>query len=186
MWGCGVEEEKRFIEIISNIDPHSFYVDPKHRTIHFHAIFYYILYLAGSLWMDCPTRKAHRLRSTRLSLARRCLVAHTSPVEGDGNGNNTPKPPPLNRHTPPTDGGNGNNTPLRKYFGFGFGWTIFRDGLLWNYLNVQRVMKAIKVSKLEMPQVDGYIERNQEMKAFKRKLYNSEDLKTTIVTGSLY
>ena len=35
---CGVEEE-RFIEIISKIDPHPFYVDPKHRTIHFHAIF---------------------------------------------------------------------------------------------------------------------------------------------------
>ena len=35
---CGVEEE-RFIEIISNIEPHPFYVDPEHRTIHFHAIF---------------------------------------------------------------------------------------------------------------------------------------------------
>ena len=35
---CGVDEE-RFIEIISNIDPHPFYVDPEHRTIHFHAIF---------------------------------------------------------------------------------------------------------------------------------------------------
>ena len=36
---CGVHEEKRFIEIISNIDPHPFYVNPEHRTIHFHAIF---------------------------------------------------------------------------------------------------------------------------------------------------
>ena len=44
-------------------------------------------------------------------------------------------------------------------------------------------MKAINVSKLRMPQVAGYIERNQETKAFKRKLYNSEDLKTIVVTG---
>ena len=36
---CGVKEEKHFIEIISNIDPHPFYVHPKHRTIHFHAMF---------------------------------------------------------------------------------------------------------------------------------------------------
>ena len=36
---CGVYEEKRFIEIISNIDPHPFYVNPEHRTIHFRAIF---------------------------------------------------------------------------------------------------------------------------------------------------
>ena len=35
---CGVEE-KRFIEIISNLHPHPFYVNPLHRTIHFHAIF---------------------------------------------------------------------------------------------------------------------------------------------------
>ena len=133
-----------------------------------------------------------RLRSTRLSLVpftRRCLVAHTSPVEGDGNGNNTPKPPPLNptprwskrkQHpqTPPPDGGNGNNTPWWKYclmggFGsvsafiafLGLSWNFSRDGLL---LNVWRVMKAIKVSKLKMPQVAGYIKRNQEMKAFKK------------------
>ena len=33
---CGVYEEKRFI---SNIHPHPFYVNPLHRTIHFHAIF---------------------------------------------------------------------------------------------------------------------------------------------------
>ena len=155
-----------------------------------------------------------RLRSTRLSLVpftRRCLVAHTSPVEGDGNGNNTRKPPPLNppppprwskrkQHpqTPPPDGGNGNNTPWWNYLHFvpvsalvvalGLGWTFFRDGIYLNVqkvqkVNVQKVMKAINVSKLEMPRVAGYIERNQEMKAFKRKLYNSEDLKTTVVTG---
>ena len=35
---CGVKKQ-RLIEIISNIDPHPFYVDPQHRTIHFHAIF---------------------------------------------------------------------------------------------------------------------------------------------------
>ena len=35
---CGVEEQ-RFIEIISNIDPHPFYVNPEHKTIHFHAMF---------------------------------------------------------------------------------------------------------------------------------------------------
>ena len=35
---CGVKKQ-RFIEIISNIEPHPFYVDPEHRTIHFHAIF---------------------------------------------------------------------------------------------------------------------------------------------------
>ena len=34
---CGVKEE-RLMEIISNIHPHPFYVNPKHRTIHFHAI----------------------------------------------------------------------------------------------------------------------------------------------------
>ena len=78
----------------------------------------------------------------------------------------------------------------------GVGCTFFRDGIYecWIYfrlghyyiirhLNVQKVMKAINVSKLRMPQVAGYIERNQEMKAFKRKLYNSEDLKTIVVTG---
>ena len=31
---CGVEEE-RFIEIISNIEPHPFYVNPEHRTIQY-------------------------------------------------------------------------------------------------------------------------------------------------------
>ena len=35
---CGVKEE-RLIEIISEIYPHPFYVDPELRTIHFHAIF---------------------------------------------------------------------------------------------------------------------------------------------------
>ena len=35
---CGVKEE-RFIEIISNIHPHPFYVNPLHKTIRFHAIF---------------------------------------------------------------------------------------------------------------------------------------------------
>ena len=144
-----------------------------------------------------------RLRSTRLSLVpftRRCLVAHTSPVEGDGNGNNTPKPPPLNppppprwskwkQHpqTPPPDGGNGNNTSWWNYIHFGsalvvalgLGWTFFRDGI---YPNVQKVMKAIDESKLRMPQIDGYIKRNQEMKAFKKMLYNP-GLKTIVVTG---
>ena len=62
----------------------------------------------------------------------------------------------------------------------GLGWNISRDGLLWNYVNVWRVMKAIKASKLEMPQVDAYIEQNQ---AFKHMLYKSKDLKTIIVTG---
>ena len=33
-------------------------------------------------------------------------------------------------------------------------------------------MKAINVSKLRMPQIDGYIKRNQEMKAFKHMLYD--------------
>ena len=126
-----------------------------------------------------------------MPFTRRCLVAHTSPVEGDGNGNNTPKPPP-------PDGGNGNNTPWWwNYISLGFGgvsalvvalgvgWTFFRDGLLVNYLNVQQVMKAIKVSKLQMPQVAGYIyiKRNQEMKAFKKMLYDPEYLQTIIVTG---
>ena len=137
-----------------------------------------------------------RLRSTRLSLVpftRRCLVAHTSPVEGDGNG---PKPPPLNppptprwskrkQHpqTPLPDGGNGNKTPLWQYlvgsFGvivsvLGVGWTFSRDGLLVNYWNVLQVKRAINASKLKMPQVDGYIERNQEMKAFKKMLYDPD------------
>ena len=44
-------------------------------------------------------------------------------------------------------------------------------------------MKAIKVSKLRMPQVAGYIKRNQEMEAFKNRLYNSLFLRTTVVTG---
>ena len=67
----------------------------------------------------------------------------------------------------------------------GLGWTFFRDGIYQNVqkVNVQKVMKAINVSKLEMPRVAAYIERNQEMKAFKRELYNSEDLRTTLVTG---
>ena len=64
----------------------------------------------------------------------------------------------------------------------GLSWTFSRDGLLWNY-NVLQVMKAINASKLEMPRVAAYIERNQEMKAFKHMLYNSGDLKTIIVTG---
>ena len=158
--------------------------------------------------MTFLSRSRCMLRLTRLSLVpftRRCLVAHTSPVEGDGNGNNTPKPPPLNpppppprwskrkQHpqTPPPDGGNGNNTPWWNYLHFvpaalvvalGVGCTFFRDGI-YECLNVQKVMKAIIVSKLRMPRVAGYIERNQEMKAFKRKLYNSEDLKTIVVTG---
>ena len=70
----------------------------------------------------------------------------------------------------------------------GLGWTFFRDGIYLNVqnvqkVNVQKVMKAINVSKLKMPQGAIYIERNQEMEAFKNRLYNSEDLKTTVVTG---
>ena len=65
----------------------------------------------------------------------------------------------------------------------GLSWNFSRDGLLWNYLNVWQVMKAIKVSKLKMPQVAGYIKRNQEMKAFKKMLYDPEYLQTIIVTG---
>ena len=152
-----------------------------------------------------------RLRSTRLSLVpftRRCLVAHTSPVEGDGNGNNTPKPPPLNppptprwskqkQHpqTPLPDGGNGNNTPLWKWVGavsalvaalvgaLGLVWNFSRDGLLWNYVNVWRVKRGINASKLKMPQVAGYIKRNQEMKAFNKMLNDPEYLQTIVVTG---
>ena len=44
-------------------------------------------------------------------------------------------------------------------------------------------MKAINVSKLEMPEIDGYIKRNQEMEAFKKMLYDPGPLKTIIVTG---
>ena len=104
-----------------------------------------------------------RLRSTHLSLVpftRRCLVAHTSPVEGDGNGNNTPWWNYL--HFVPVSA---------LVVALGLGWTFFRDGIYLNVqkvqkVNVQQVMKAIKVSKLRMPQVAGYIKRNQEMKAF--------------------
>ena len=44
-------------------------------------------------------------------------------------------------------------------------------------------MKAINVSKLEMPQINGYIKRNQEMEALKDMLYDPEYLKTIVVTG---
>ena len=64
----------------------------------------------------------------------------------------------------------------------GVGWTFSRDGLLVNYWNVLQVKRAINASKLKMPQVDGYIERNQEMKAFKKMLYDP-DIRTIIVTG---
>ena len=115
------------------------------------------------------------------------------PHSPDGvNGNNTPKP-----HPP--DGGNVNNTPWWNYLHFvpvsalvvalGLGWTFFRDGIRdgiyrgWIYLNVQKVMKAINVSKLEMPQINGYIKRNQEMEGFKDMLYNPHFLRTIVVTG---
>ena len=62
----------------------------------------------------------------------------------------------------------------------GLSWTFSRNGI---YPNVPRVMTAIKVSKLKMPQMDGYIERNQEMEAFKKMLYDPGPLKTIIVTG---
>ena len=35
---CGIKD-KCLIEIITSIDPHPFYVEPKHRTIRFHAIY---------------------------------------------------------------------------------------------------------------------------------------------------
>ena len=44
-------------------------------------------------------------------------------------------------------------------------------------------MKAINVSKLEMPQINGYIKRNQEMEAFKEMLYDPGPLRTIVVTG---
>ena len=50
---CGVEEEERFIEIISNIH---FYVNP--RTIHFHAIFKLISTFCLILF-DCIIIMAH-------------------------------------------------------------------------------------------------------------------------------
>ena len=66
----------------------------------------------------------------------------------------------------------------------GFGWTLFRDAWLGTYPNVQRVMTAIKASKLKMPQMDGYIKRNQEMEAFKKVLYDPRPrIRTIIVTG---
>ena len=64
----------------------------------------------------------------------------------------------------------------------GLSWTFSRDGLLVNYWNVRRVKSGIKVSQLKMHPVDGYIERNQEMKAFKEMLYD-RSLKTIVVTG---
>ena len=64
----------------------------------------------------------------------------------------------------------------------GISWTFSRDGLLWTYWNVLQVKRAINASKLKMPQVAAYIERNQEMKAFKKMLYDPS-LKTIIVTG---
>ena len=69
------------------------------------------------------------------------------------------------------------------FVALGVGWTFSRDGLLWNYLNVLQVKRAINASKLEMPQVTAYIERNQEMEALKDKLYDPEYIKTIIVTG---
>ena len=71
-------------------------------------------------------------------------------------------------------------------FRFGFGCSsgtrldFFPRWIAWP--NVQKVMKAINVSKLEMPQIDGYIKRNQEMEAFKEMLYDP-GLKTIVVTG---
>ena len=80
-----------------------------------------------------------RLRSTHLSLVpftRRCLVAHTSPVEGDGNGNNTPKPPPLNPPPPhpPMETTPPNPTPRwRKRKQHPLVVEIFGGGLWWRF-----------------------------------------------------
>ena len=42
----------------------------------------------------------------------------------------------------------------------------------------------MKASKLRMPQMDGYIKRNQEMEAFKDMLYDPRPrIKTIVVTG---
>ena len=62
-------------------------------------------------------------------------------------------------------------------------WNFSRDGLLWNYVNVWRVKRGINASKLKMPQVAGYIKRNQEMKAFNKMLNDPEYLQTIVVTG---
>ena len=66
----------------------------------------------------------------------------------------------------------------------GLGWNFSRDGLLWNNLNVWRVKMAIKASKLKMPEMDGYVKRDQEMEAFKKDLYDPRlRIRTIIVTG---
>ena len=44
-------------------------------------------------------------------------------------------------------------------------------------------MKAIKASKLEIPEIAGYIKRNQEMEDLKDMLYDPVYLQTIVVTG---